>query len=340
MDNKIIRKMKRIIYMLMVIAGVLISTVFSGGNVYATVSDNTANDEGAPADLETPASDDADKDVIPAAEPGEKEPEAKEPEVKDPEEKEPYSEEGAPVEAPEDNDGSDPENPDVDGEGEPPVTYLGIPSNNESADPMGIDGYFDDWEEVPESQIQDISYGSHQHVDNIREHHSGKMIIRDGYVYVNIQMSDLYKSQIPTQYLGLAIDGQERWFNILGKDDNGNPDWGRIYSLDVGRNTGLGIFCNGDTSQMPAGDAAVTTTGSKGGDAFEFRMSISDLEKFYGLPDGTIANGAKVEFYSPNIGPQKVTAVGTPTGSRMGIGLSVSIAGLALMLQDLKRKKK
>ena len=51
-------------------------------------------------------------------------------------------------------------------------------------------------------------------------------------------------------------------------------------------------------------------------------------------------NGAKVEFYSPNIGPQKVTAVGTPTGSRMGIGLSVSIVGLALMLQDLKRKKK
>lgn len=327
-----LKGMARIAYVMMVVAGAVMMMLASTSNVYATVSDNTTDDESA---VTTPAPAAEDPEAAdPAVEPGE----AGEP-AEDPAEETDPSLEPSVTELVTTPDFI--EQPVAPAPAEDNTSFLEIPSDTDTASPMDIDGYYDDWDQVPESAIEDITYGSHNWSgDNIREHHAGKMIIRDGYVYVNIQMSDLYQQQIPTQYLILTIAGKEQAFNILGKDANGNPEWTTISNLAVGRNAGLGIFCNGDTSQIPAGDAAVTTTGRKGGDSFEFRLSIADLENFYGLPEGTIANGAKVEFYSPNIGPQKVTAVGTPTGSEMGIGLCVSITGLALLLSDYKKRKR
>lgn len=190
-----------------------------------------------------------------------------------------------------------------------------------SARPLAIDGYFDDWDGVPKTLI---SYGSHNSDGTINEYHNAAMVVRDGYVYVYVRMSDLYQSQIPVDELHLTINGQDKAFIIRGRNEQNVIDWGKdVYHLSNGINNGLGIFYR-DGGNIALGEAAITVSEGNPNDTFEFRMSIEELEKLYGLEAGTIGNGAKLEFYSPNIGPEKVTVVGTSTGAYLGIGICLA----------------
>lgn len=230
---------------------------------------------------------------------------------------------------PEEEPEKEPETPDETEEEEVPT------QPGSSARPLAIDGYFDDWDSVPKTLI---TYGSHNSDGSINEYHNAAMVVRDGYVYVYVRMSDLYQSQIPVDELHLAINGQDKAFIIRGRDDQNYIDWSRdVYHLANGINNGLGIFYR-DGGNLALGEAAVTISGGNPNDTFEFRMSISELEKLYGLEEGTIGNGAKLEFYSPNIGPDRVTVVGTSTGTYLGIGLCV-VSVLAAAWYNRKRKQ-
>lgn len=200
---------------------------------------------------------------------------------------------------------------------------------------LAVDGYYDDWEGIPETLI---SYGSHNSSGTINEYHGAAMIVTDDHVYVHVRMSDLYKSQIPVDELKLTINGVEKSFVIRGRDSQNNINWNtNVYGLAEGSHDGLGIFYR-DGGSVALGEAVLTIREGNPNDSFEFRMNVEELEKLYGLPAGTIGNGAKLEFYSPNIGPEKVTVVGTPTGAYIGIAFGFVIA-LAAAFSINKRKR-
>ncbi len=200
---------------------------------------------------------------------------------------------------------------------------------------LAVDGYYDDWEGVPQTLI---SYGSHNAGGTINEYHGAAMIVTEEHVYVHVRMSDLYQMQIPVDDLKLTINGVEKSFIIRGRDSQNNVNWNtNMYGLSEGIHSDMGIFYR-DGGSVALGEAVLTISQGNPNDSFEFRMNIAELEKLYGLPAGTIENGAKLEFYSPNIGPEKVTVVGTPTGAYIGIALGFVIA-LAAMFKQSKRKQ-
>lgn len=199
---------------------------------------------------------------------------------------------------------------------------------------LAVDGYYDDWEGVPETMI---SYGSHNAAGTIYEYHGGSILVNGDYVYVHIRMSDLYHQQIPVDDLKLAINGAERSFIIRKRNADNTINWSsEVYALSPGIHSDLGIFFR-DGGYMALGEAAITIAEASPNDSFEFRMKISDLEALYGLEAGTIENGARLEFYSPNIGPEKVTVVGSSTGTYIGILLCLAVVLSALAGQKRKQ---
>lgn len=234
---------------------------------------------------------------------------------------------------PETGEGSEGTGEKDDGDGSGGTTQI-IPGGG-SGRPLSIDGYFDDWNNIPKTLI---SYGSHNSDGTINEYHNAAMVVRDGYVYVYVRMSDLYQTQIPVDELKFAINGQEKSFVIRGRNDQNYIDWNKSpYNLPNGINGGFGVFYR-DGGSVALGEAVLTISEANPNDTMEFRMSVAELEKLYGLEEGTIENGAKLEFYSPNIGPDKVTTVGTSTGTYMGIGLSIA-AVLCVFWYRSKRKR-
>lgn len=199
---------------------------------------------------------------------------------------------------------------------------------------LAVDGYYDDWEGVPETMI---SYGSHNAGGTIYEYHGGSILVNGGYVYVHIRMSDLYQQQIPVDDLKLTINGVERSFIIRMRNADNTINWdSAVYSLSEGIHNNLGIFYR-DGGYMALGEAAVTISEASPNDNFEFRMKIADLENLYGMEPGTIENGAKLEFFSPNIGPEKITVVGSSTGTYIGILLCFAVVISALIGQKRKQ---
>ncbi len=199
---------------------------------------------------------------------------------------------------------------------------------------LAVDGYYDDWEGVPETMI---SYGSHNAGGTIYEYHGGSILVNGGYVYVHIRMSDLYQQQIPIDDLKLTINGVERSFIIRMRNADNTINWdSAVYSLSKGIHNNLGIFYR-DGGYMALGEAAVTISEASPNDNFEFRMKIADLETLYGMEPGTIENGAKLEFFSPNIGPEKITVVGSSTGTYIGILLCFAVVLSALIGQKRKQ---
>ena len=149
---------------------------------------------------------------------------------------------------------------------------------------LAVDGYYDDWEGVPETLI---SYGSHNAGGTINEYHGGSMIVTEEYVYVHVRMSDLYQQQIPVDDLKLTINGVEKSFIIRGRGAQNVIDWNRnMYYLGEGTHGDMGIFYR-DGGQIALGEAILTISDASPNDSFEFRMSIADLEALYGLPAGS-----------------------------------------------------
>lgn len=201
---------------------------------------------------------------------------------------------------------------------------------------LAVDGYYDDWEGVPETSI---SYKSHNREGTVYEYHGGSILVSGGYVYVHIRMNDLYQQQIPIDDLKLTINGVEKSFIIRMRNADNTINWDQaVYSLSQGIHSDLGIFFR-DGGQVALGEAAVTVSEAAPNDSFEFRMKISELEPLYGFEPGTIENGAKLEFFSPNIGPEKVTVVGSSTGTYIGVLLCFAVVLAALWGQKRKQAR-
>lgn len=236
-----------------------------------------------------------------------------------------------------------PEEPDITAPagGEPEQEEEMVPPVEEEKKVSGggalaVDGYFDDWEGVPETMI---SYGSHNTGGTVYEYHGGSILVSGGYVYVHIRMSDYYQQQIPVDDLKLTINGVEKSFIIRKRTSERSVDWDpAIYALSQGIHSDLGIFFR-DGASVALGEAAVTISEASPNDSFEFRMKISELEQLYGFEPGTIENGAKLEFFSPNIGPEKVTVVGSSTGTYIGILLCFAVVVSAFGGQKRKQRR-
>ncbi len=202
------------------------------------------------------------------------------------------------------------------------------------AEAATVDGYYDDWSGIPETMI---TYGSHNAGGQIYEYHGGSLLVSDGYVYVKVRMSDLYQQQIPVDELVLTINGQARSFILRKRNADNTVNWSdEIYSLGSGIHTDIGIFYR-DGASVALGEGAITIAEASPNDGFEFRMKISDLEALYGLESGTIENGATLQFYSPNIGPEMVTVAGSSTGTYIGILLCLAVVLSALAGQKRKQ---
>lgn len=196
-----------------------------------------------------------------------------------------------------------------------------------------VDGYYDDWAGVPGTSI---TYGSHNASGIIQEYHSGAMLVSGEHLYVHVQMNDLYQQQIPIDELVLTINGQSRTFIIRKRNADNTINWDQsVYGLAEGNHTDLGVFYR-DGGYLALGEAAITISQAPN-DRFEFRMNIAELESLYGFEPGTVGNGATLEFYSPNIGPEKVTVAGSSTGTYIGILLCVAVVFASLVGQ--KRRK-
>lgn len=194
-----------------------------------------------------------------------------------------------------------------------------------------IDGYYDDWEGIPKTKITHHSY-------NVQEFHEVAVVMDEEYLYAYVRLSDYYQSQIPVNEYYLTINGKTKAFNILGKDAYGNVDYNlNVYQLPVGTYIDqIGVFYR-DNARTALGEAAVTITQEKPNDTLEFRIRLSVLENLYGFSEGTIKNGAQIEFYNPNLGGNKVSLRGTATGAAVVAVIGTASVGAALFFK--KRKK-
>ena len=188
-----------------------------------------------------------------------------------------------------------------------------------------IDGYYDDWQNVPATLI---TYGSwNKYGEYILEHHIGKLLIDDENLYINVNMCETYHNQIPLDMLNITINGEERAFCIRYENGDGTVNWDQsIYNLEEGIHTNLGFYAVGD-AKMTLGDVAVTIVPGHNGDSFEVAVNLDKLLQYYNIDKSSVSNGAEIKFYSPNIGPEAVVIIGTSTNPVLGIALCLLIVG-------------
>lgn len=200
-----------------------------------------------------------------------------------------------------------------------------------------IDGYYDDWQNVPATLI---SYGSwNQYGEYILEHHIGKLLIDDENLYINVNMCETYHKQIPLDMLNITINGEERAFCIRYENGDGTVNWDQsIYNLEEGIHTNLGFYAVGD-AKMTLGDVAVTIVPGHNGDSFEVAVNLDKLLQYYNIDKSSVSNGAEIKFYSPNIGPEAVVIIGTSTNPVLGIALCLLIVGSVAVLCKGKKSR-
>ncbi|MGN0480149.1 MAG: Firmicu-CTERM sorting domain-containing protein [Lachnospiraceae bacterium] len=200
-----------------------------------------------------------------------------------------------------------------------------------------IDGYYDDWQDVPATLI---TYGSwNQHGEYIIEHHVGKLLIDDENLYIHVNMCETYHNQIPLDMLNITINGEERAFCIRYENSDGTVNWdSSVYNLEEGIHTNLGFYAVGD-AKMTLGDVAVTIVPGHEGDAFEVAVNLDKLLQYYNIDKSAVSNGAEIKFYSPNIGPEAVVIIGTSTNPVLGIALCILIVGCVAVLCKGKKSK-
>lgn len=194
---------------------------------------------------------------------------------------------------------------------------------------LRIDGYEDDWENIPKTNITYKSW-------NNTEYHQGAVVIHDGYVYFYVKMAGTYQAQIPLDEMYFTVNGVQKAFILRYKNDDNSINWdSQIYNLSDGIHKNIGVF-NRDGASIAVGEAAIAIDKANKDQWFEARIRIDQLESIMGLDRGTVENGARIEFYSPNLGSESVIVVGTSTGPILGITLGVS----AVLIGGIYRGKR
>ena len=189
-------------------------------------------------------------------------------------------------------------------------------SDGTSTDYVGIstDGNYDDWEDKPHSRI---NYAW----DAANSYHLGSLFRDEEYVYLHIAMSPYSYTQFNGYNYGFTVDGVAQY--VVAVPPNGQKITDGNNELVIRNQNGYGII---------NGAAGIVTRLSGQSDEWELRIPLSF---FSNTPD----NVKTIEFYCPNLGPQKLVATGTPTLPFAVAGAGLVFASVGYVMSNRKCKK-
>ncbi len=192
------------------------------------------------------------------------------------------------------------------------VQELNSPGNS-----IVIDGYYDDWEEMPMGMLT-------WNNNNGEAHHDVSFIKDDNYIYIYVGMHPHYQSPIPIDAIYLSVNNQTCQLFIRYANAQNTTDWGRPVNLN-NNGTYLNLHPFTYYPNNSLGDAAITVAQGSPNDKMEIRINIRDLEKVMYLKDGTINSGSQLELRMPNVGGGSLQLLGTSTGTILGVALCIGI---------------
>ncbi len=195
---------------------------------------------------------------------------------------------------------------------------------------ISIDGYYDDWEEMPMGKLTWYS-------NNGATIHDVSFIKDDNYIYIYVKMHPLYQSPIPITAIYLSVNNQTCQLYLAYANAQNTTDWGRPVNLgNNGTYLGLHPFTYYPNNSL--GDAAITVAKGNPNDRMEIRININDLEKVMGLKAGTVNSGSQLELRMPNVGGGSLQLLGTSTGTILGIALCIGIVMVVKLRQSHKAR--
>lgn len=187
-------------------------------------------------------------------------------------------------------------------------------SGSASSDYVGIniDGSFDDWKDKPMTQIN----WPWQVDQNI--YHQGSVFVDDENIYIYVNMSELSYTGFNGYDWKITVNGKTKPVVVVPPKGTEIAPEGST-DLVVRDQIGYGLIEN-------SMGRVVKSEGK--GDVAEIKIPKTF---FCDDPDSI----QTVQFYSPNLGPQCVTSVSSPTGA-----VIIAIAGLAIACFGLVKSKK
>lgn len=190
-----------------------------------------------------------------------------------------------------------------------------MPATAKSNGIITIDGYYDDWEGKP---MTELTWNS----NNGAAKHLVSMIKDENYIYIYLAMHPQYHSSIPIDAINLSINNQTCLLFLRYANNQNTVDWSHVVDLKkTGTYPGLHPFTSYPNYSL--GDAVVNIYNGKEQDKFELRISIPKLEQVMNVPQGTVNNGSRIRLYMPNVGSQTVDLLGTSTDAPVGIVLCI-----------------
>lgn len=185
-----------------------------------------------------------------------------------------------------------------------------------------IDGYFDDWENMP---ITEIGYGP----SNMNQ---ASLVKDDHYIYLYYEMN-ANNNWMPLDGINLSVNGNTCQIFIRYAKEDGTIDWSRdVYHLSEGIYPELSSFTYSYNNRLGA-----TAVSIGHNNRLELRVDIATLETALGLTQGTINSGATISVTLPSLGSGKLEAQEVSTGTFAWILISI---GTAFSLFWYQRKRK
>ena len=183
-----------------------------------------------------------------------------------------------------------------------------------------IDGYYDDWEGRPKTEI---TYSS----NNKQCNHYGQLALDGDTLYGHFKMNELYTSGMQLQIWYLTINGKTFAMQIQ-PEKNGNIDWSTQVPRSEGIHTNLKAFIGYGNNNDSDGTVAYTVYDAEHkdntpGDEVEFSLSLKRLAELTGIPADEMGT---ITIQNPNIGGQGVSIAGSSTGPVVGVLIALLLA--------------
>lgn len=183
-----------------------------------------------------------------------------------------------------------------------------------------IDGYYDDWEGRPKTEI---TYSS----NNQQCNHYGQLALDGDTLYGHFKMNELYTSSMQLQIWYLTINGKTFAMQIQ-PEKNGNIDWGTQVPRSEGIHTNLKVFIGYGNNNECDSQVAYTVYDAEHkddtpGDEVEFSLSLKRLAELTGIPADEMGT---ITIQNPNIGGQGVSIAGSSTGPVVGVMIALLLA--------------
>lgn len=183
-----------------------------------------------------------------------------------------------------------------------------------------IDGYYDDWEGRPKTEI---TYSS----NNKQCNHYGQLALDGDTLYGHFKMNELYTSGMQLQIWYLTINGKTFAMQIQ-PEKNGNIDWSTQVPRSEGIHTNLKAFIGYENNNECDSKVAYTVYDAEHkdntpGDEVEFSLSLKRLAELTGIPADEMGT---ITIQNPNIGGQGVSIAGSSTGPVVGVLIALLLA--------------